>query len=534
MVRTPRLLLTLFLVSLISLCATCTFRLLRAQESHLKSLQGAIRRVEARVDASWEKVALTSAQQKSLDAAINLLHGVDGRQQQTLGRVRGVETALVELQKTLAESAVRQRFMEAYDVARRELTERVQRLQQPDNCHLARFLGCHIALRACGFTCQMHTLADCMTSALLSNRTAVVVPPQLYVYGTECNSAWTCFLQPLSPCNGFAENTMLDSWYNWTVDSPHQFTMYGAWGEDPYRVPQFLDDRLGGAVFRTLTYVPTAPCLLTGVLLRWALRPNARLEEAIRKRRGRLRLTSAIPDAGVHVRRTDKVREKEALQYDLRYYMMHVDHFVAPTTYHHAGYGRLYNKHVFIMSDSDITEELQQFPEYNFTVALPLREGRWDRDSLDLFLCDVLYLAQLPYFVGTLSSQGSRLVAELRAAGENGAESFRTMASLDAGYYKGVQARLPWPRSMKLTPANIIHIYRRKAAENHMANPVGPAKLHAVAPAVVLTARPAMPSALVSNQTRWHQTEHRVARARKRASPPAPPAANTTLLPPSV
>lgn len=94
--------------------------------------------------------------------------------------------------------------------------------------------------------------------------------------------------------------------------------------------------------------------------------------------------------------------------------------------------------------------------------TLPPGQGRWDRESLDFFLADVLYLARLPYFIGTLSSQGSRLVAELRAAGPTGADSFRTMASLDAGYYardpaaargrggRGGQGLQPWLDSARL------------------------------------------------------------------------------------
>eukprot|EP00667_Euglena_gracilis_P008800 EG_transcript_8926 len=512
MSRTARLLITLLVVSLTSSYVTYTIRLLRSQESRLTSLHAAVRRVEKHAEAGRTSLTLAGTQhQKSLAAVLDLLHGVDGRLQHTLRTVRSLGTEVSGLRKALADSALRQRFAEVYDIARLELAEQVRRLQQPASCRHARYLGCHIALRACGFTCQMHTLADCMTSALLSNRTAVVVPPELYVYGLECGSAWECFLQPLSSCNWYAENTTINDWHNWAMDSDHQFTMYYAWGEDPYRVPPALADRLEAAAFRNLTFVPTAPCLLTGVLLKWALRPNDRLQQVIQRRWQGLGLTSTLADVGMHVRRTDKVTENEARQYDLRYYMMHVDHFVGPTTYHHASYGRRYDKHVFVMTDSSIASEVELFPEYNFTVALPT-EGRWDRESLDFFLADVLYLARLPYFIGTLSSQGSRLVAELRAAGPTGADSFRTMASLDAGYYKGVQDRQPWPTSLRLTPHSpgmgIIRVVRRRAIE------VG----HFAAPPAVITAGPT-PSPLPLQR---HRRPVLQTRPRKRPEAPAP------------
>ena len=61
-------------------------------------------------------------------------------------------------------------------------------------------------------------------------------------------------------------------------------------------------------------------------------------------------------------------------------------------------------------------------------------EDRYAMASLDKLICDILMLVEPLYFVGTLSSQVSRLVLELRSAREGGHNAFRVLASLDTAY----------------------------------------------------------------------------------------------------
>ena len=77
---------------------------------------------------------------------------------------------------------------------------------------------------------------------------------------------------------------------------------------------------------------------------------------------------------------------------------------------------------------------------YESVVSYPApAEDRYAMASLDKLICDILMLVEPLYFVGTLSSQVSRLVLELRSAREGGHNAFRVLASLDDYYYKSLQ-----------------------------------------------------------------------------------------------
>ena len=69
------------------------------------------------------------------------------------------------------------------------------------------------------------------------------------------------------------------------------------------------------------------------------------------------------------------------------------------------------------------------------------QHGRYSRHSLDVLISDLLLMVEPQYFVGTLSSQVSRVVLSMRAAKKGGHNAYKTLASLDEGYYKSVQPR---------------------------------------------------------------------------------------------
>eukprot|EP00667_Euglena_gracilis_P008205 EG_transcript_8305 len=348
----------------------------------------------------------------------------------------------------LQADAVRLAHARLYDDLRLRLTAQVAALQNPPDCGSARYLACYVNARTCGFGCQLHTLADCMVSALLSERTAVLLPPQLFGYGVECQGLWSCFFLPLSSCHDHVADIDIGLWRSWTADSSHQYTIYDSWGEDPYRVPAALHALAEGS-FAALDPVPPPACLLAGVVLRWCMRPSERVQAVCQRRAEALGLRRAPADVGLHVRRTDKARDGEARAYDLRHYVMHVDRLLRPRSYHHGAYRQRPGKRVLAMSDSDLHQEVSAFAAYDWTLAVASRQDRWTRDALDLLICDVHSLAVLPYFVGTLSSHISRLVAELRAAGPGAAAAFATMLSLDEAYYRGREPGQARPTSLR-------------------------------------------------------------------------------------
>ena len=189
----------------------------------------------------------------------------------------------------------------------------VARLQTPRECGAARYLACTVEGWSCGFGCQMHSLTDCMTTALLHNRTAVLLPAALDRYGPECGSAWGCFFLPLSACDAHAAAVPPAQWAlePGAHAGARQYVVYRSWGEDPYRVPAALEP-LGHALFAPLGPRPSPACLLGGVLLRWCLRLSPRMRRVLDERRRELGLDAAATHAGVHVRRTDKVGGHEA------------------------------------------------------------------------------------------------------------------------------------------------------------------------------------------------------------------------------
>ena len=118
----------------------------------------------------------------------------------------------------------------------------------------------------------------------------------------------------------------------------------------------------------------------------------------------------------------------------LLFYIMHVDRLLGTTEYHHAAYGRHFGKRILIATDTRLEDELLEFPMYDAVVSYGLPpKDRYTRRALEILLCDLLFLAELPVFVGTLSSQVGRMVVELRAAAADGARAFEGLASLDDG-----------------------------------------------------------------------------------------------------
>ena len=262
-------------------------------------------------------------------------------------QVQPYHVGLSELEKWLIVNKTRQTFAQLYEETRLRLFADVRRLQESTDCSNAKYLACYTLHRTCGFGCQVHTIADCMTSALLTNRTAVLLPSQLYRYGPECSSQWHCFFLPLASCQRHAATVNDTLWHPWTSGGTHPYAVYNAWGEDENRVPPYLSV-LDDTMFDAADPKPSAACLLTGVLMSWLLRPNERVAAAIAHRRHSLGLEGAPFHVGVHVRRSDK--RYEATTFGLQHYMMQVDQFVGPGDYYHASYGRRYGKRLLIVS----------------------------------------------------------------------------------------------------------------------------------------------------------------------------------------
>ena len=316
-------------------------RKVEAQVQHLLEVQQELQKERDAFKSTWQNANVKiTGQMERLWHKMEMLS-------RAAGRVGLLESGLSELQNWLVVNHTRHRFAQTYEQLRLRLFADVRRLQQGTDCSNAKYLACSMLNKPCNFGCQVHTIADCMTSALLTNRTAVLLPSQLYRYGPECSSQWHCFFLPLASCQRHAATVNDTLWHPWTSGGTHPYAVYNAWGEDENRVPPYLSV-LDDTMFDAADPKPSAACLLTGVLMSWLLRPNERVAAAIAHRRHSLGLEGAPFHVGVHVRRSDK--RYEATIFGLQHYMMQVDQFVGPGDYYHASYGRRYGKRLLIVS----------------------------------------------------------------------------------------------------------------------------------------------------------------------------------------
>ena len=106
----------------------------------------------------------------------------------------------------------------------------------------------------------------------------------------------------------------------------------------------------------------------------------------------------------------------------------------------HGHYDQKYGKSVYVATDdASVRDDFKRFPQYemNMNIDIAKQAGRATSsysDGLEGVLLDLNALTKAKYFVGTMSSQLSRLVLELNYA--NGIHDFHTrVASLDEDYY---------------------------------------------------------------------------------------------------
>ena len=328
--------------------------LLEEMKAQRRSLQEAEQRVARQMEASKQQSQRLSEQSQRLSENLRVetlaafRSAVDKLGTEMGAAMKDLNVSIGAMAGSVGEARVQRQFEETYEDVRAKLVADIRDLQEPGDCRSAKYLACQIEHRQCGFGCQLHALTDCMVAAVLARRTAVLLPDRLSQYGPECGHQWECFFLPISSCQAHAAAVERSAWQPFDPHRPHlQYAYYMRWGEDPYRAPDYVKV-IESPRFDAAAPKPNAACLISGALLTWVLRPNARLTGAIAARRQQLQMEGVKFDVAVHVRRTDK--SSEAQLYDLKLYMVHVDHFVGPTEYHHAAYGRHYGKRILFVS----------------------------------------------------------------------------------------------------------------------------------------------------------------------------------------
>jgi hypothetical protein len=80
----------------------------------------------------------------------------------------------------------------------------------------------------------------------------------------------------------------------------------------------------------------------------------------------------------------------------------------------HSAYGRKYNRRVYVATDEpSIWNELTKYPQYDMLHGEGATAMRYSKDGLETLLVELFTLCGTGYFVGTFSSQVSRLVYEI-------------------------------------------------------------------------------------------------------------------------
>ena len=80
----------------------------------------------------------------------------------------------------------------------------------------------------------------------------------------------------------------------------------------------------------------------------------------------------------------------------------------------HSAYGRDYKKSVFVATDErQMYGALAKYPQYKIEHGDGAEYSRYSRDGLDALMVELYSMSCSQYFVGTFSSQVSRMVYEL-------------------------------------------------------------------------------------------------------------------------
>lgn len=242
----------------------------------------------------------------------------------------------------------------------------------------------------------MHTLAKCMHEAYTGGYVAVM-DGSFHKYNYKGCGDWNCVFLPISNCTD----------RNGARAKKREIT-----------VPSGLRD------------TPYAAAWIRGHFLAHAMR----MIDEVRRESSCIASNVTV---GLHIRRGDKLIQ-EARRFEVRDYMHHVDHFVHPKRIYHNHYDKNYNATIFVATDEpNVMTELQHKDYSPYTILSSHHEGvnYWHPDHLRNLLAEVDCLVQSEFFVGTFSSQISRLVYELKMGrGAYRGEQLH-VASMDDDYY---------------------------------------------------------------------------------------------------
>ncbi|XP_065052139.1 alpha-(1,6)-fucosyltransferase-like isoform X2 [Rhopilema esculentum] len=311
-----------------------------------------------------------------------------------------------------------------------EVRQRLNKLQNPDDCKKARRLVCTLN-KACGYGCQVHHIIYCMIMAYSSNRT-MVINSRGWRYSKK---GWEGTFLPVSEsCRnvgfgrvywGMAYNTKALIAHLPVID-----TIYPKPDQLPQAVPRDLVDKI--IEFHEVPFV-----WWVGQICAFLFRYQPSMKQRIDEKKRRIGFKSPI--VGIHVRRTDKVNV-EAAHHDLGEYVKWARRYFEKLELTR----KLDARRIYMATDDRglLTEAKEKYPDITFVSdndasKLADLDHRHSEQSLYGIISDIELLSETDYVVCTFSSQVCRLAYEIM----NGkhVDASRRFQSLDDVYYFGGQ-----------------------------------------------------------------------------------------------
>lgn len=295
-----------------------------------------------------------------------------------------------------------------FEEMRSLVLHRVKELQEPEQCRS--FLVCQDTF-SCGFGCKLHHVAHCLSHAQRENRTMVL--PSAFA------KFWSRWFLPFSTCQDEYERLPSKS------SRLRNAIIYRGDNYDWNANRNYIFDYLKPLINSTSVRHPTAWYM--GIFESYLMRFTTRTNEFCEKKREELGIPEhQVFDATIHIRRTDKITSGEGKQYLAREYLREVNHVLFPTLNYFPRDSGNKTLEIFVATDSkEARDELDKYRRiyrfvYNPSGIATAGQASYnkrlrDDEGINNAIFDVEMLSRTKLFVGTFSSQFSRIAFELMA-----------------------------------------------------------------------------------------------------------------------
>eukprot|EP00092_Neocalanus_flemingeri_P008733 GFUD01009404.1.p1 GENE.GFUD01009404.1~~GFUD01009404.1.p1 ORF type:complete len:498 (+),score=100.02 GFUD01009404.1:221-1495(+) len=301
-----------------------------------------------------------------------------------------------------------------------KLTSQVQSaitlLQNPPDCKKAKILVCNNTYIGCGMGCQIHNKANCLITALATNR-VLLLSEQGWGYNRDI--VLKDFFMPLSSSCTFNQT---DFEGNRTAghqvdpdDTTRMIEILPDWSQLQYVNMGYSPPALPTALaYRIFSLIRDPDAWWVGQMVGYLMRPNERVRQVLSE--SEANIDFSYPVVGVHVRRGDKRGEGGIEFLPLEVYMEQVElWFTQYEMYHPPTERRIY----LASDDPQVLEEShEKYPQYtiydNHNISSEASKVEaYSEESLIGILHDIHMLSLTDYVVCTLSSGICGLVYEL-------------------------------------------------------------------------------------------------------------------------